>query len=121
MLEAAKQESRKKNLERAKRNLEKEQTLKEEQAKLASVTQALTDLRNQYEQLSTQQAALMKQYNPTILKQKLQEAIDESDEHSEAIVTDFNSGNININQFIDQYFKERKKYHLRKAKMECIH
>ena len=60
------------------------------------------------------------QYSPAVIQEKLAQAVDEAEERSESIVDDYNRGNLTLNQFIDQYFNERKIYHLRRAKMECI-
>jgi len=120
MLEVARDESRKKNQERAQKNLDKESRIKEENARLSGVTKQLNELRLKYEKLSTQQAELMSQYSPSVIKEKLSIATDEAEEESENIINEYKDGDISISSFIDQYFEKRKIYHARKAKLECV-
>merc|ERR1712173_2918 len=119
-LSAARDEVRKKNQERAQRNLEREALLAEERQRLDQISMELADLKKEYEELSMQQADLMKEYTPSVLRAKLAQGVDEAEERSEQVVEEFGDGQLSLEQFVERYVAERKVYHLRKAKMECI-
>ncbi|KAK2649906.1 hypothetical protein Ddye_017395 [Dipteronia dyeriana] len=107
-------ELRKETLQLAKQNLEKEQRIMElrNQCKIIRTTE-LAAAQEKLNDLNRQKEELLKFYSPGSLLQKLQEAMNKTDEESEALHRQLLDEEIDIASFVQKYKKLRTIYHQR--------
>jgi len=97
----------KENFENLKSNLKEQQnTLRSEKEK--------------FESLMKEQNKYVSNYTPVQLRSSLEQATAKADMESEEIANDFLSGMISADEFLKNYRKSRKLYHLRAEKLELF-
>ncbi|CAN7015160.1 unnamed protein product [Brassica oleracea var. botrytis] len=109
-----KEELRRETLQLAKENLEKEPQIMElrNQCKIIRTTELAT-AQEKLNELERQKEEILKFYSPGSLLNKLQEAMNEVDEESEALQEKFLEKEIDTAAFVQKYKKLRTIYHRR--------
>ncbi|KAL3825833.1 hypothetical protein ACJIZ3_021862 [Penstemon smallii] len=107
-------ELRNETLQLARENLEKEPRIMElrNQCRIIRTTELATAQEKLHE-LERKKEETQKHYSPSSLLRRLQEAINETDEESEALHRQLLNGEIDLTAFVQKYKKMRYTYHKR--------
>jgi len=107
----------KENLSIAKDKVAKDKMLNERVEQLNKKKEELSRLNEQYQQLLADKKKIDEKYEPHHVLAKLEDIIEESEQHSEAVVDEFMvSGD--VSQFIKKFVDTRSRYHMRKLKRD---
>ncbi|ESQ29166.1 hypothetical protein EUTSA_v10023701mg [Eutrema salsugineum] len=109
-----KDELRRETLQLARGNLEKEPQIMElrNQCKIIRTTELAT-AQEKLNELERQKEEILKFYSPDSLLHRLQEAMNQADEESEALQEKFLEKEIDVAAFVQKYKKLRTTYHRR--------
>jgi len=107
-------ELRKETLQLARENLEKESHIMElrNQCRIIRTTE-LAAAQEKLHELERQKEEILKFYSPASLLRRLQEAMNKTDEESEALHRQLLDGEIEVGVFLQKYKKLRTTYHRR--------
>lgn len=107
-------ELQKATLQLARENLEKEPQITELRNQCMIIrTSELADAQGRLNDLERQKEEIMKCFSPASLLQRLQEAMNKTDEDSEALHSQFLDREIELGAFVQKYKKLRTQYHRR--------
>jgi predicted RND superfamily exporter protein len=102
----------------ARKNLEKEEVIEQTRAQLFAIHEQLEKQKESYEDVYEQVQAVIKERNPKILLKEFKEFVDQTERESDEVSTEFLSGDLGFQEFIDKYELARTIYYLRLFKYE---
>lgn len=104
----------------AQSNLSQKPKIEEMKNDIVEKMAVLDGLRQSFEMNCEQHLALSEQFRPSHIQTNLKVAILQAEEHSEHIMEQFLTKNLDIEDFTQQFLQARKLCHLRKAKEEKL-